>query len=77
LNSPHRNSGTSGYKPARAIIAAEATTTSESLKRRYDQYMLLARESAQAGDQIEAENLYQHAEHYYRTAALQKAGRQQ
>jgi hypothetical protein len=39
--------------------------------------MLLARESAQAGNRVEAENLYQHAEHYYRTAALQKGGQQQ
>jgi hypothetical protein len=73
LNSPRRNSHPA-HQPARAIIAAAANTSSDGLKRRYEQYMLLARESAQAGDQIEAENLYQHAEHYYRTAALQKAG---
>ncbi|WP_371875438.1 DUF4167 domain-containing protein [Pleomorphomonas sp. NRK KF1] len=38
--------------------------------------MRLARQSAQAGDEIEAENLLQHAEHYYRVAALGKAGHQ-
>nr|WP_310235106.1 DUF4167 domain-containing protein [Rhizobium miluonense] len=45
--------------------------------RRYEQYMVSAREAAQAGDRVEAENLYQHAEHFYRTAALQKAGQRQ
>lgn len=39
--------------------------------------MVSAREAAQSGDHVEAENLYQHAEHFYRTAALQKVGQQQ
>jgi hypothetical protein len=76
LNSPHQN-----FRQARkrvgGIFAAAADTTSDSLKRRYEHYMLLARQSSQAGDEIEAENLLQHAEHYYRTAALRKAGHQQ
>jgi len=75
LNSPRYNSRGPGHKPARALAAPAAHTISGDLKRRYEQYMLLARESAQAGDRIEAENLYQHAEHYYRMAAAQKAGR--
>ena len=45
--------------------------------KQYEHYMNLARETAQAGDRVEAENLYQHAEHFYRTAALQKTGQQQ
>jgi hypothetical protein len=65
------------HSPTRAVIAAAANTISESLKRRYAQYVLLASERARAGDRVEAENLYQHAEHFYRTAALQKAGHQQ
>ncbi|WP_425965320.1 DUF4167 domain-containing protein [Rhizobium nepotum] len=76
MNSPHRISRPA-RRPTRPVIAAAANTTSESLKRRYAQHMLLASESALAGDQIEAENHYQHAEHFYRTAALQKAGHQQ
>lgn len=58
-------------------VPAAADTTSASLKRRYEQYLLLAQQSARAGDEIEAENLLQHAEHYYRTIALRKAGHQQ
>jgi Domain of unknown function (DUF4167) len=38
-------------------------------KQRYDHYMTLAREKALAGERIEAENYYQHAEHYFRSAA--------
>ncbi|MEM7747555.1 MAG: DUF4167 domain-containing protein [Pseudomonadota bacterium] len=33
---------------------------------RYEHYMSLAREAASSGDLIEAENFYQHAEHYLR-----------
>jgi hypothetical protein len=32
----------------------------------YDKYLQLARDSSSAGDRVRAENLYQHAEHYYR-----------
>lgn len=34
--------------------------------RNYGRYMALARESTTNGDIIEAENCYQHAEHYFR-----------
>jgi uncharacterized protein DUF4167 len=32
----------------------------------FERYIALAREASSAGDRIAAENLYQHAEHYYR-----------
>jgi len=32
----------------------------------YERYSNLAREAARRGESIEAENLYQHAEHYFR-----------
>jgi hypothetical protein len=32
----------------------------------FERYVALAREAATSGDQIAAENLYQHAEHYFR-----------
>jgi hypothetical protein len=32
----------------------------------FERYMALAREAASGGDRITAENLYQHAEHYFR-----------
>ncbi|MGR4842705.1 DUF4167 domain-containing protein [Rhizobium laguerreae] len=38
-------------------------------KQRYEHYLALARERALSGDRIEAENYYQHAEHYFRSVA--------
>src|SRR3954471_13331956 len=32
----------------------------------FERYIAMAREAASSGDRIAAENLYQHAEHYYR-----------
>ena len=34
--------------------------------RNYERYIALAREATSNGDVIEAENFYQHAEHYFR-----------
>ena len=34
--------------------------------RNYERYLVLAREATSKGDPIEAENCYQHAEHYFR-----------
>ena len=35
-------------------------------RRNYERYIELARAAVSAGDPIEGENLYQHAEHYFR-----------
>jgi hypothetical protein len=37
-----------------------------SARRSYQRYVALAREAGLKGDAIEAENCYQHAEHFYR-----------
>jgi hypothetical protein len=34
--------------------------------RNYERYLALAREATLHGDTVEAENFYQHAEHYFR-----------
>ena len=41
--------------------------SSGNAEKYYDRYMALAREAASAGDMIEMENCYQHAEHFFRT----------
>ena len=41
-------------------------TPDASNNKNHERYMALAREAAARGDTIEAENLYQHAEHYFR-----------
>ena len=55
----------------RAGEAGHATTSgagglSGNAHRNYERYMALAREATLNGDIIEAENCYQHAEHYFR-----------
>ena len=40
----------------------------------YARYMALAKEAASKGDTIEAENCYQHAEHYFRTMRESERG---
>jgi hypothetical protein len=39
---------------------------SGSAQRNYERYLALAREATLHGDTVEAENFYQHAEHYFR-----------
>lgn len=40
---------------------------SVSAERNYKRYTELAREAAVRGDDVEVQNCYQHAEHYFRT----------
>src|SRR5260370_40362313 len=43
----------------------------------FERYVALAREAANGGDPIAAENFYQHAEHYFRVANASREGTQQ
>src|SRR5712691_6221470 len=43
----------------------------------FERYVALAREAATGGDRIAAENLYQHAEHYFRVMKANGVGQQQ
>src|SRR3954453_3053792 len=43
----------------------------------FERYVSLAREAAIGDDRIAAENLYQHAEHYFRIANAARDGNQQ
>ena len=42
-------------------------------KRQYERYLALARAALMNGDDIEAQNFYQHAEHFFRTMREQDA----
>jgi hypothetical protein len=42
----------------------------------FERYVALAREAAASGDRIAAENLYQHAEHYFRVMNANGDGNQ-
>jgi len=43
----------------------------------FERYVALAREAAASGDRIAAENLYQHAEHYFRVMNAAGEGQNQ
>jgi hypothetical protein len=43
----------------------------------FERYVALAREAASTGDRIAAENLYQHAEHYFRISNARREGNSQ
>ncbi len=43
----------------------------------FERYVALAREAQASGDRVAAENLYQHAEHYFRVMNLQSEGQGQ
>jgi Domain of unknown function (DUF4167) len=42
----------------------------------FERYITLAREASTSGDRVAAENLYQHAEHYYRVMNAANEGQQ-
>jgi len=42
-------------------------TSPHDAQRNYERYLALAQTEAQSGNSIEAENYYQHAEHYFRS----------
>ena len=64
----NRNQGRSRrpQPAAQANAARQRQNGHGNAHRNYERYLVLAREAAQAGDPVEAENFYQHAEHYFR-----------
>src|ERR1700692_4892264 len=72
---PHgRNNGNNPYRNRQQIPHRSQSFDSNgpNLKIRgsahqiFERYVALAREAATSGDRVAAENLYQHAEHYFR-----------
>jgi hypothetical protein len=62
-SSPTGQAGARQGKPRHAIGNARS---------RYERYLTMARDAASRGDTVEAENLYQHAEHYFRVLREQE-----
>jgi uncharacterized protein DUF4167 len=58
-------------RPARAA-RHPSTVPSGNAQRNYERYLALAREASLNGDAVEAENCYQHAEHYFRVMRGQR-----
>jgi hypothetical protein len=64
---PHHNAR-SGKQPVRASQPPPRSRgeTIARARQSFERYTALARDAASAGNAIEAENFYQHAEHYFR-----------
>jgi len=60
-----RRPGTGPIGSVRRRTSARGHDTT-SARRNYQRYVALAREAGLKGDAVEAENCYQHAEHFYR-----------
>jgi hypothetical protein len=56
----HRRTG------ARPQLPRRPGSGTGNAKQNYERYLARARAAEQAGDEIEMENCYQHAEHYFR-----------
>ena len=52
---------------AKSSTVSAAYRVSENAERNYERYLELGRAEALAGNPVEAENYYQHAEHYFRS----------
>ena len=55
------------WKPELGGLSRPQARNSQSARRSYERYLVLARAEALTGDRIAAENYYQHAEHYFRS----------
>ena len=54
-------------QPSKSASSRHHGDTHANAKRSYERYIALARDAASAGDEVESQNYYQHAEHYLRT----------
>ncbi|MGF9691763.1 DUF4167 domain-containing protein [Rhizobium sp. 0TCS1.26] len=68
MNNSQRSSRQSGTR-ADGRSSHSSSRRSGSDRQTYEHYLALAREKSSAGERIEAENYYQHAEHYFRLMA--------
>src|SRR5665213_2763088 len=69
-NSNNNNGGNRGPRPPHRMQTFDSNGPSVKIRGNayqvFERYIALAREASTSGDRIAAENLYQHAEHYYR-----------
>src|SRR6202165_956998 len=80
-----RNNGNNSYRSQQQIPNRSQTLDSNgpNVKIRgnphqiFERYVALAREASTSGDRVAAENLYQHAEHYFRIMNAANEGNQQ
>ena len=73
---PHHNNQHRGPRPPHRIQTFDSNGPAVKIRGNayqvFERYLAMAREAQTSGDRIAAENLFQHAEHYYRI--MQAAG---
>ena len=80
---PHHNNNNNNNRPRMPHRIQTFDSNGPSVKIRgnayqvFERYVALAREAASSGDRIAAENLYQHAEHYFRVMNASGEGHNQ
>jgi hypothetical protein len=77
----HHNNQHRGPRPPHRIQTFDSNGPNVKIRGNayqvFERYLAMAREAASSGDRIAAENLYQHAEHYYRIMQAAGDGQQQ
>jgi hypothetical protein len=74
---PHgRNSGNNPYRNRQKIPPGSQTLRGNA-HQIFERYVALGREASTSGDRVNTENLYQHAEHYFRVMKAANEGHQQ
>ena len=53
-------------RPAGIRPPGDGRHAAQNARSNYERYTIMAKDAARRGDVIEAENCYQHAEHYFR-----------
>jgi hypothetical protein len=68
MNERTRNQPQRRQPPRRQDFGARQRQNGSAMsaQRNYERYLALARDATVNGDLVEAENFYQHAEHYFR-----------
>lgn len=76
----HNRGGGGGPRPPHRSQSFESNGPSVKIRGNayqvFERYMAMAREAQASGDRVAAENLYQHAEHYFRIMNAQGDGQQ-
>jgi hypothetical protein len=80
-NNPHHNNNPNRPRLQQRIQTFDSNGPSVKIRGNayqvFERYVALAREAAAGGDRIAAENLYQHAEHYFRVMNANGDGQNQ
>ena len=61
-----RRTGVGSHSPGAFASRGRSGNVQADARRQYERYVALAHSAVLSGDAVEAQNYYQHAEHYFR-----------